>query len=50
MTHYTSGMAECKMSATQDAKKEILVEIGKCNDLGGRSWLMTRRPWTDEDS
>jgi hypothetical protein len=38
------------MFATQDAKTEILDETGNCNDLGGCRWLMTGRPWTDEDS
>ena len=38
------------MFATQDAKKEILVETGNCDGLGRCRWLMTGRLWTGEDS
>ena len=38
------------MFAAQDAKREILVNAGNCDDLGGCRWLMIKRQWTVEDS
>jgi hypothetical protein len=38
------------MCATQDAKREILIGLDNAMISEGCRWLMTKRPWTVEDS